>query len=56
MSKGVRREILGMSRLTYKFQLTVPKRVREKFELKEGDTLIFIEEEGKLILTKSTEY
>ena len=56
MSKNVRREILGMSKVTYKFQLTVPKKVREKFNLKEGDTLVFIEEDGKLILTKSTEY
>lgn len=56
MSKSVRREILGMSKVTYKFQLTVPKRVRERFELKEGDTLVFIEEDGKLILRKSTEY
>jgi len=45
-----------MSKVTYKFQLTVPKRVREKYELKKGDTLIFVEEEGKLILTKSTDY
>jgi AbrB family looped-hinge helix DNA binding protein len=56
LSKSVRREILGMSKVTYKFQLTVPKRVRERFELKEGDTLVFIEEDGKLILRKSTEY
>jgi len=56
LSKNVRREILGMSKLTYKFQVTIPKKVREKFELKEGDMLVFIEEDGRLILTKSTEY
>ena len=56
MSKTSKREILGMSKITYKFQVTVPKRAREKFELKEGDVLVFIEEDGKLTLTKSTEY
>ena len=45
-----------MSKVTYKFQLTLPKRVREKFEFKEGDTLVFVEEDDKLILMKSTEY
>jgi AbrB family looped-hinge helix DNA binding protein len=45
-----------MSKLTHKFQLTMPKKVRERFKLKEGDTLVFIEEDGKLILTKRTEY
>ena len=55
MSKDVRREILGMSKLTYKFQITVPKEVRKRFQLKEGKTIIFIEEDGRLFLAKSTE-
>jgi len=45
-----------MSKITYKFQVTIPKRVREKFDMKEGDMLVFVEEEGKLTITKSTEY
>ena len=44
-----------MSKVTYKFQITIPKRVRERFNLKEGDMLVFIEEDGKLIVVKSTE-
>lgn len=56
MSKTSKREILGMSKITYKFQVTIPKRAREKFELKEGDVLVFFEEDGRLTLTKSTEY
>jgi AbrB family looped-hinge helix DNA binding protein len=55
LSKNVRKEILGMSKLTYKFQLTLPKRVRERFALKEGDILVFLAEDSRLILTKSTE-
>ena len=56
MFKTSKREILGMSKITYKFQVTIPKRVRDKFELKEGDMVVFIEEDGRLSLAKSTEY
>ena len=56
MPKDVKREILGTSVLTYKFQLTVPKKVREKFQLKKGETLVFIGQDNKLFLAKSTEY
>ena len=54
--KQPKRELLGISKITYKFQVTIPKRVREKFNFNEGDMLVFIEENGKLILMKSTEY
>ena len=50
-----KREVLGMSKLTYKFQITIPKKVRERFNLEDGETLVFIEENGKLIVVKSTE-
>jgi len=50
-----KREVLGMGKLTYKFQITIPKKVRERFNLKEGETLVFVEENGKLIVVKSTE-
>ena len=56
LSDRPKRELLGMSKITYKFQVTIPKRVREKFNFNEGDMLVFIEENGKLILMKSTEY
>ncbi len=50
-----KREVLGLSKITYKFQITIPKRVREEFGLKEGDAIVFIKEGNKLILVKSTE-
>jgi AbrB family looped-hinge helix DNA binding protein len=56
LSKLPKKEILGISKITYKFQVTLPKRVREKFNFKEGDILVFAEENGKLIIAKSTEY
>jgi len=53
--KMTKRVILGLSKITYKFQVTIPKRVRERFGFKEGDILVFIEEDGKLIIAKNTE-
>ena len=55
MSKESKREILGMSMITYKFQVTVPKKVREKHKLKEGETLAFVEEHGRIYVVRSTE-
>lgn len=50
-----KKEILGMSTITYKFQVTVPKKVREKHGLKEGDTIVFVDDGDRLCITKSTE-
>jgi AbrB family looped-hinge helix DNA binding protein len=55
MSKDNKREILGLSTITYKFQVTIPKKVRDRIKLKEGDSLTFIEEDGRVYLGKSTE-
>ena len=54
MSKTPKREVLGLSKISYKYQVTIPKQVREKFQLKEGDMLIFVEEDNKLTVAKST--
>lgn len=55
MSKNEQREVLGTSTLTYKFQVTIPKKVREDFKLKEGDILVFLREDGRLTVRKATE-
>ena len=55
MPEGSKREVLGMSKITYKFQVTIPRRVRDRFGLKQGELLVFIDEDGKLVLAKSTE-
>ena len=44
-----------MSTITYKFQVTVPKKVREKHKLKIGETLAFVEEGGRIYVVKSNE-
>lgn len=43
MANESKREILGMSTIAYKFQVNIAKKVREKHQSKEGDTLVFIE-------------
>jgi len=55
MAEKGKQGILGMSKLTYKYQLTVPKRVRQRFDLREGDVLVFFERDGTLVMAKSTE-
>jgi AbrB family looped-hinge helix DNA binding protein len=42
---------LGASKVSSKFQVTVPEAVREKLKVKVGDTLIFVEQNGKVIIT-----
>lgn len=40
----------GQSRITERGQITIPKEIREKFELKTGDILCFLEVDGSIIL------
>ncbi|GEM_PF-1155964 len=55
MSRKSKREVLGVSKITYKFQVTIPKTVRERFGLKEGDIYVGrwkagISEEHRIII------
>jgi hypothetical protein len=34
----------------------MPKKARDKFKFKEGGLIMFVEENGKLYLTKDTDY
>jgi AbrB family looped-hinge helix DNA binding protein len=49
------REILGTSRMSSKFQITVPKEVRDRFKIKAEEIVVFSDEDGKLVLRKSIE-
>lgn len=53
--KNPKKEILGTTTMSHKFQITVPKKVREKHGLKEGDTIVFVDDGERLYITKSTE-
>jgi len=43
---------MGSSKVTSKGQITIPQDVREKFGIKPGDTVYFLEEDGRIILLK----
>lgn len=44
-------KILGASKVTVRFQVTIPEEVRKMMKVKEGQTLVFVEENGKIIVT-----
>lgn len=55
LTRDSKKEILGMTTVTYKFQVTIPKKVREHHHIKEGDTLMFVEENDRIYISKNTE-
>jgi len=44
--------LLGSSKIGTRGQITIPKKAREKFSLKTGDIVIFVEENGKLLIKR----
>lgn len=44
-------KILGASKITVRFQVTIPENARKMMKVKEGQTLIFVEENGKVMIT-----
>jgi AbrB family looped-hinge helix DNA binding protein len=50
-----KKEILGMSTMSHKFQITVPKEVREAKNLDAGDKLLFVTDGENVYIKKSTE-
>jgi len=45
-------KILGDSKVTGKFQATIPRAVRDLLELDSGDRLVFLTEHGSVLLKK----
>jgi len=45
-------EFLGSSKMGTRGQVTIPKMAREKFDLKTGDMVLFIQDGEKLTITK----
>ncbi len=43
-------KILGASKVTVRYQVTIPEGVRKIMKIKEGQTLVFTEENGKVTL------
>jgi AbrB family looped-hinge helix DNA binding protein len=46
-------EVLGMSKVTTKYQVTIPVDARRRFKIKEGDRLIFKDSEGRLYIERA---
>lgn len=43
-------KVVGASKVTSKFQITVPEDVREILKVKVGDTVVFVEMNGKVFI------
>ena len=43
-------DILGASKITYKYQITIPKEVRNRCGYEQGDLVVFVREDNRLYL------
>ena len=44
---------MGASKISIRYQVTLPESVREKLNVKYGEQLLFSEEDGKVVLRNS---
>ncbi|HHW58266.1 MAG TPA: AbrB/MazE/SpoVT family DNA-binding domain-containing protein [Clostridia bacterium] len=44
---------MELAKVTTRGQITIPKEIRKKLNLKEGDKVVFIEENGKIVIENS---
>ncbi len=47
-------EVVGKSSITGKFQVTLPKSVREYLRADNGDLLVFIKDHDKIVVKRGT--
>jgi len=45
---------MDLARVSSKGQITIPIEIRKKLNLKEGDKVLFLEENGKIVLANSS--
>ncbi|WP_059105044.1 AbrB/MazE/SpoVT family DNA-binding domain-containing protein [Shouchella shacheensis] len=45
---------MEVSRISSKGQVTIPKTIRQKLKLDEGDRVAFIEDNGRIVITKAS--
>ena len=50
MSRG--RRVIASSKITRRFQVTISKEVRERFNLSMGDLIVFVVEGDRLLIEK----
>jgi AbrB family looped-hinge helix DNA binding protein len=44
---------MELAKVTFKGQITIPIEIRKKLNIKDGDKVVFIEENGKIIIENS---
>lgn len=47
--------ILGLSRIYQDFKTTIPKNVREKLKLEDGDEIVYEFQNGLVVLSKNSD-
>lgn len=47
-------DIMELAKITTKGQITIPIHIRKKLNLKDGDKVIFLEENGRIVMENST--
>ena len=55
MPSGMSKQILGTSKMSSKFQVTIPKEVRDRFRIDANEILVFLDADGTLVVRKNTE-
>ncbi len=45
---------MELAKVTVRGQITIPKGIRKKLNIKDGDKVVFIEENGKIVMENST--
>ena len=45
-------KIIGIAKLSRRGLMVLPKEVREALKLEEGDQVVFIQEDGKIVLVR----
>jgi len=48
-------KVIGATKVTGKFQITLTEAVRKLLDLKVGDTVVYVEENGKVYITCKVE-
>ncbi|MCM3760155.1 AbrB/MazE/SpoVT family DNA-binding domain-containing protein [Alkalihalobacillus oceani] len=44
---------MELAKVTVRGQITIPKEIRKKLNIKDGDKVVFLEENGKIIIENS---
>ena len=47
-------KILGTSKVTRRYQITIPKAVRAFLEVNQGDIIVFVFKNGEIVIRKGT--